>query len=383
MISLEYKNKLSEACVLSKHDRGELLTENGMKGHENKLIFGDNLKVLKCLLYDLNLSKSIDLIYIDPPFSTRNTFKIGKTRTSTISFAQSDETAYEDNLIGAEFIEFLRQRLILMRELMSDKASIYLHIDYKIGHYVKIMMDEIFGISNFRNDIARIKCSPKNFSRKGYGNIKDLILFYSKTGKYTWHEPREAFKGDEVRKLFLKVDENGRHYTTIPLHAPGETANGSTGKAWRGILPPKGRHWRSDPAELENLDKAGLVEWSKNNVPRKRIFMEDARERGKRVQDIWEYKDPMYPQYPTEKNIELVRRIITTSSDEDDVVMDCFLGSGTTIMAANELGRRWIGIDNSKPALDTVQKRLKSLSPTLFKSDLRYELLRIKNGSAV
>ncbi len=304
--------------------------------------------------------------------------KLEKTRTSTISFSQSDDIAYEDNLVGADFIEFLRQRLILIRELMSDKASIYLHIDYKIGHYVKIMMDEVFGISNFRNDIARIKCSPKNFNRKGYGNIKDLILFYSKTDKFTWHEPREAFKGDEAKKLFLKVDAYGRRYTTIPLHAPGETVNGLTGKAWRGILPPKGRHWRSDPSELESLDRAGLVEWSKNNVPRKRIFMENACEKGNRVQDIWEYKDPMYPKYPTEKNIELVRRIITTSSNEGDTVMDSFMGSGTTIIAANELKRKWIGIDNSQPALNTVQARLKEINQELFKSGVHYELLSLR-----
>ena len=146
--------------------------------------------------------------------------------------------AYIDKLLGADYLEFIRERLIFIRELMSDEASIYLHIDYKIGHYVKIIMDEIFGVKNFRNDITRIKCNPKNFSRKAYGNIKDLILYYTKSDKYIWNEPKQGRSEDEVKRLFNKVDRNGRYYTTNPLHAPGETTNGNTGKAWKSILPP-------------------------------------------------------------------------------------------------------------------------------------------------
>ena len=145
---------------------------------ESLLIKGDNIKAIDLLLTEKGLKGKIDLIYIDPPFATNGNFTITDGRATTISNSKNGEVAYSDKLVGTEFIEYLRERLILLRELLSDKGSIYLHIDYKIGHYVKIMMDEIFGIKNFRNDITRIKCNPKNFKRTGYGNIKDLILFY-------------------------------------------------------------------------------------------------------------------------------------------------------------------------------------------------------------
>lgn len=217
----------------------------------------------------------VDLIYIDPPFATNGTFTIGKNRTSTISGSSEDDIAYTDTLVGEDFFEFLRERLILARELLSEQGSIYLHIDYKIGHYVKIIMDEVFGSENFRNDITRIKCNPKNFSRKAYGNIKDLILFYSKSKNPIWNEPYIPYSEEDIAKLYKKIDENGRAYTTVPLHAPGETKDGVTGGEFKGIKPPKGRHWRTAPAELEKLDEQGLIEWSANGVPRRKIFAEE------------------------------------------------------------------------------------------------------------
>ena len=177
-MNLEYVGKKAEERILDKTPSAKF--KQKWNDSQNKLLQGENLSVLKFLLEQRNLKSKIDLVYIDPPFATQNNFTIGETRANTISKSSNDKLAYTDNLSGAEYIEFLRERLIFIRELMSEKASIYLHIHYKIGHYVKILMDEIFGIKNFRNDIARIKCNPKNFKRKGYGNVKDLILFYSK-----------------------------------------------------------------------------------------------------------------------------------------------------------------------------------------------------------
>lgn len=343
---------------------------------KNKLIFGDGLKVLKALLDNYNLKSKVDLIYIDPPFATNNNFTIGETRVSTISNSHSDNIAYSDNLTGELFLEFLRERLILIRELMSDKASIYLHIDYKIGQYVKVIMDEIFGVDNFRNEITRIKCNPKNFRRKTYGNIKDMILFYSKSKNNTWNEPKDKFTKEDIERLFKKTDKDGRRYTTIPLHAPGETLNGPTGQKWRGLNPPKGRHWRSEPKVLEELDKAGLVEWSKNNVPRKKIYADE--KDGKKKQDIWEYKDGQYPSYPTEKNLDMLKTIIQTSSNIGDLVLDCFCGSGTTLQAAEELGRIWIGVDKSIEAIKVTKKRLLNIEKDLFSREIEYQYLEEK-----
>jgi len=340
----------------------------------NQLISGDNLSVLKNLLTNSNVAGKVRLVYIDPPFSTNQKFRSGDFRTATISASDKDMIAYEDNLIGPEYLEFLRQRLILLRELLATDGSIYLHIDTKIGHYVKVLMDEIFGRRHFINDITRIKCNPKNFARKGYGNIKDVILFYSKSNHYVWSESRERLSEEDAIKLFPKIDKAGRRYTTTPIHAPGETVNGATGKAWNGMTPPKGRHWRVHPDELAKLDKKGLIEWSSTGNPRKKIYLDDVLAKGKKRQDIWEFKDSPYPYYPTEKNLEMLKVIINASSNPDDLVLDCFAGSGTTLLAAEELKRRWIGIDNSPVAIKTIQTRLATLKDlsafTLYETKL-------------
>jgi adenine-specific DNA-methyltransferase len=337
---------------------------SGVFSNSNMLIKGENLNVLQTLLKKYNFKEKIDLIYIDPPFSTNTIFTIGKGRVSTISMSNDDEIAYNDTLQGCDFIEFIRERLIIAKELMSEQGSIYLHIDYKIGHYVKIIMDEVFGIENFRNDITRIKCNPKNFSRKAYGNIKDMILFYSKSSKMIWNEPKIPFSLKDKDKLFKKIDKNGRSYTTIPLHAPGETKDGLTSQEFKGLKPPKGRHWRCAPKDLEELDKAGLIEWSVNGNPRKIIYADE--KDGKKMQDIWEFKDYQYPVYPTEKNIDMLKTIILASSNENSYVMDFFCGSGTTLVAAQELNRNWIGIDKSIHAINATKNKLKNIQTDMF-----------------
>lgn len=373
---LEYPNKKSIDDVLKKEYNNNFKITKG-KNEENKILFGDNFDGLNILLNDYNLKGKVDLIYIDPPFSTNNIFKIGE-RKNTISSSNDDDVAYEDTLQNEDFLEFIRERLILMHELLSDTGCIYFHIDYKIGHYIKIIMDEIFGIDNFRGDISRIKCNPKNFRRKGYGNIKDMILFYSKSDKYTWNYPTVPFTEKDIERLYKKVDEDGRRYTTVPIHAPGETTDGETGKEWRGMLPPKGRHWRCSPKELDELDAKGLIEWSKTGNPRKKNYADDMKRKGKPMQDIWEdFKDPSKPKYPTEKNIDMIKKIIKTSSNVGDLVLDCFMGSGTTIIASHELGRKWIGIDKSPKSIEVVQGRLESAKSNLY-SDGKYEFIDIK-----
>jgi len=169
------------------------------------------------------------------------------------------------------------------------------------------------------------------------------------------------------------VDKSGRRYTTVPLHAPGETRNGKTGQPWRGMMPPKGRHWRSPPEVLEELDRQGLIEWSPTGVPRRKIFADE--QRGKKAQDVWEFKDPQYPSYPTEKNLDLLKFIIEASSNPGDLVLDCFCGSGTTLVAAQQLGRKWIGIDQSAHAIEVAETRLRALQGDLFTGTVEFEVL--------
>ena len=314
------------------------------------------------------------MVYIDPPFATDNVFTVGDSRSNTISNKKQGIIAYSDTLKGFEFLEFLRERLILLRELLSKRGSIYLHIDYKIGHYVKIIMDEVFGIENFRNDISRIKCNPKNFSRKAYGNEKDMILFYSKTKDIIWNEPRQEYKKEDITKLFDKVDSRGRRYTTVPVHAPGETVNGETGMPWRGKYPPKGRHWRVTPKELDALEAQGRIEWSKNGVPRKIDYPEHRQ--GMKIQDIWEYKDSQSPSYPTEKNLKMLEMLIQASSNENSIVLDCFAGSGATLEAAHNTKRKWIGIDQSDVSVNVIKNRLGKIPTDLFSSEPKYNFLK-------
>ncbi|MCF7521307.1 site-specific DNA-methyltransferase [Neisseria sp. ZJ106] len=327
------------------------------------LFQGDNFTVLSILLNNGYRGK-IDLIYIDPPYNTQQQFTVTENRISTISRSKKGVTAYHDHWTTEEYLEFMRERLVLMRELLSEQGSIYVHIDSKMGHYLKIIMDEIFDIENFKNDIARIKSNPKNFSRRAYGNEKDMVLFYAKNAKKNiFNQITVPLSETEKKEMFQKVGIDGRRYNTVPAHAPGETQNGDTGKPWRNIMPPQGRHWRCSPTELETLDNQGLIEWSKNGVPRIKKYADE--HKGKKMQDVWRYKDPQYPNYPTEKNAEMLEMIIAQSSNPDSIILDCFSGGGSTLLAAQSLQRRWIGSDISPVAMKTIQTRL-GITPYQF-----------------
>lgn len=350
-MELYYENKKSQLQILKNANN---IDYDIHIGNGSLLFKGDNFEALSFLLK--KYKNKIDLVYIDPPFNTANDFYVSDTRANSISSNKNSVLAYSDKMTKEEFLEFLRERLVLIKELLSDKGSIYLHIDYKIGQYVKIIMDEIFGEENFKNDITRIKSNPKNFYRRAYGNEKDMILFYSKNAKDNiWNDLRIPLDDDEINEKFKKIDKNGRRYTTIPLHAPGETKNGITGKPWRNIPVPEGRHWRTDPAEFDKLDEQGDIEWSSNGNPRIKKYADE--HEGKRIQDIWKFKDPQKPIYPTEKNMDMIKRIILQSSDKDSIVLDCFAGSGTTLECANTLGRKWIGVDNSNVAIKKIRER--------------------------
>ncbi|MBW2147468.1 MAG: site-specific DNA-methyltransferase [Deltaproteobacteria bacterium] len=319
----------------------------------NRFYYGDNVAALKELCLDPAIKGKVKLIYIDPPYSTGQAF-----------IGSNYENAYMDRFKNdEEFLDFLEKRLVLLHELLAFDGSIYLHIDTKIGHYAKILMDKIFGKENYRNEITRIKCNPKNFFRKAYGNVKDVIFFYSKTkpsgnDPMVWNDYRRPLTDIEIAKQFPKIDKNGRRYATTPLHAKGETIKGPTGQPWKGRKPPKGRHWRYPPEELTRLDEAGLIEWSATGNPRKIIYADE--NAGKKIQDVWVFKDKGFENsmYPTEKNREMLDQIILQSSNEGDTVLDCFAGCGTTLLSSEKHGRRWIGIDNSRVALFATLKNL-------------------------
>jgi len=349
-LALTYAGKQSRSQIFAEpaHTTFQVVQKSNSL---NRLFCGDNLTALKALVRDPTVRGKVTLVYIDPPFATKGTF-----------LSRKQEKAYDDDLCGAEYVEGLRQRLILLSELLSPSGSIYLHLDENMVFQMKLVMDEVFGAENYRNMIVRKKCNPKNYTRKAYGNVADFILFYTKTERYTWNRPVEPLTEQSTKEYHYVEPETGRRFMKVPVHAPGKR-NGATGGSWRGKLPPPGKHWQYTPETLDEMDARGEIFWSKNGNPRRKVYLDE--HPGVGIQDIWlEFRDAHNQNikitgYPTEKNPDLLRRIIQASSNPGDIVLDCYAGSGTTLAVADELQRHWIGVDRSPEAVSTIFERFK------------------------
>ena len=397
---LVYAGKLSREEVLAQtpaapwqHVRSYCTDRPHEDGWKNLLVWGDNLLALRELLADqqgpdrYGTKGKIKLIYIDPPFATKQ------------DFMKDKEKAYQDKVIGAQFIEFLRRRLILLRELLADDGSLYVHLDTKKGHYIKAIMDEVFDETRFRNEIIWKRQSAHSDSGK-CGAIHDTIYFYSKGDSWTWNDVRMPVSEDYIEAFFDQVDEaTGRRYSRGDLTAAGITKGGDSGKPWRGIdVSAKGRHWalpedtlkrlgvdkaRSVQEKLDALDAAGALHWPKKGVPRLKRFADEVE--GVSLQDVWTDIKLIHNQsserigYPTQKPEELVARIVRAASNEGDIVLDAFSGSGTTAAVAEKLGRRWIAMDCGKLSMYMTQQRLFGLTTTVGspKKDTRNEGERV------
>lgn len=355
MINLGYSGKKNDEKLneIINYKR-EKLPSFLPKSKKGMLIHGDNFNGMISLLD--SFEGKVDLVYIDPPFNTNGIFRYDENRVSTISSTGKSLVAYQDKLPINEYLEFIRERLILIHKLLSDSGTLYFHIDVKVGHYIKIILDEIFGMDNYLNEITRVKSNPKNFGRKAYGNQTDTIYVYTKNkGKHIFNDIRQPLTENEIKDRFQKKDEKG-YYNTVPCHAPGETKNGATGGLWKDMLPPEGRHWRSNPAELDKLDEQGLIEWSKTGNPRIKKYASE--HKGVKLQDFWSnYKDPQNPKYPTEKNNDMLNMIIRQSSNPDSIIMDSFSGSGSFLKEGVKEKRFVIGIDQSDIAIKVIKNR--------------------------
>lgn len=352
-VVLSYSNKAPEDAIIDQRHRSFLQLSNDRtyvpaKLSDNAFVLDDNFFVLNDMIRS---GRKATLFYLDPPYGTGFDFH-----------SRDLEHAYKDSMGQAAYIEFMRRRLILMRECMADDGSIYVHIGHQMLAHMKVILDEVFGAANFRNIITRRKCSSKNFTSKQYANINDFILFYTKGRNYTWNKPGVAAEDDWVLKEYSKVDDIGRRYKLVPIHAPG-TRNGATGEMWRDMMPPRGKHWQYTPAKLEEFDRQGDIHWSKNGNPRRKVYWTSESKRA--LTDYWDqYRDAHHQSikitgYPTEKNLDMIKMIVGASSNPGDLVIDPFCGSGTTLHAARDQDRRFIGVDASFTAAKATLRRMR------------------------
>ncbi len=362
--------------------------ELSSSGHDpewrNRLIWGDKKYVLPSLLPEF--AGKVDLIYIDPPFDTGADFSftamipdLADDEAEEVTFAKEpsflEQKAYRDTwgvsrddsergvTTFDRYTRWFYDAAVVLRDLLADHGSIYVHIGPNMSHYVKTVLDEVFGGENYANEIVWRRAFAHSDSGR-CGIIHDNILLYGKTQSRKWNRVLQAPSKDYVEQFFDQYDEQRKErYARITLTGPGATKDGESGKPWRGINPSAiGRHWAASHAELDRLDKEGRIHWPKKGVPRLKRF--ESEYEGMVLQDIWtdinkiHNQSPELLNYPTQKPEALVERILRASSDEGNLVLDCFCGSGTSAAVAEKLNRRWIACDLGRFAIHTTRKRL-------------------------
>ncbi len=333
---------------------GEFMRKRPSTLIDTRVIYcGDNLEQLPKLP-----DQCIDLIYIDPPFNSNRNYEVfwGEAK---------EKRSFEDRHAStAAYIDFMRPRCMELARVLKSTGSFYYHCDWHASHYVKVMLDQIFGENNFHNEIIWKRTSAHSDSGK-YGNVHDSIFFYTGGEKHNWNVQYQSYDPDYLETFLDSVDETGCRYKRMDLTGAG-TTNGPSGEPWRGIdVRSKGRHWAYAPEQLEEFDKQGKIHWPKKigGMPRLKQYMEDLP--GIPLQTVWTDIRPLHNLsaerlgYPTQKPLALLDRIIKASSNPNDIVLDAFCGCGTALEAAEHLGRQWIGIDISPTACRVMAKRLK------------------------
>ncbi|MBL7083428.1 MAG: restriction endonuclease [Candidatus Aminicenantes bacterium] len=322
--------------------------------NKNLLICGDNLKALDDLK---KKGIKVDLIYLDPPFFSNRHYEV-------VWGDEAEVRSFKDRWAGGinVYIEWIRERVIKMYDLLKDTGSLYFHCDWHASHYLKVMMDSIFGINNIMNEIIWQRTKSHN-DPKQYGRIHDSILFYTKSKTYTWNQQYLPYDEEYIKKAFRYVAENGRKYQTQPLHAskPG----GDTHYKWKGQYPPIGRYWAFSKENMKKMDEEGRIAYSKKGTPRYKIYADESK--GRILQDMWIDIPGVHLMgkerlgFPTQKPEALLERIVKASSNKENLILDPFCGCGTAMAVAKKLGRRWIGIDISPTAIFLIEQRLKKL----------------------
>ena len=374
----------SEALAGGQTTLGELKTTR-QYDFRNMLIWGDNKLVMASLLKDFR--GKIDLIYIDPPFD------VGADFTMQVPIGEEKEAVQKDQSLlemvayrdmwgkGTDsYFHMMFERLVLMKELISENGSIYIHVGPNISHYIKALMDEIFGGENYLNDICWQRFSFHSDAKR-FGIVHDSILFYSKGDKRTWNIQRVPLKESYIDSHFRNIDESGRKFKMADALGKGQGPSRRFGN--RVIDPPAGTHWRWSQERIDELMEQGKIAFTKSGTPAMKIYLDEVE--GAAIHSIWTDVYPVNPQaderlgYDTQKPEALLERIIRASSNEGDLVADFFCGSGTTGAVAERLGRRWIMCDLGRFAIHTSRKRLIDLQRRLQADGQPYRAFDVYN----
>ncbi|MXY45932.1 MAG: site-specific DNA-methyltransferase [Chloroflexi bacterium] len=352
----------------------------------NSLYFGDNLDILRQHVAD----ESVDLIYLDPPFNSNATYNVlfrersGEESAAQITafddtwrWSMESELAYQDvvtqqggkvgELLAAmraflgqndmmAYLTMMAQRMVELHRVLKPTGSIYLHCDPTASHYLKLLMDVVFGADNFRNEIVWKRTSGHSDAKR-FGRVHDVILYYAASEKAIWNATYQPYETGYVEQYYRYKDPDGRLWMSDNLSASGLQGGGYEYE-WKGIT----RVWRVPESTMERLDSEGRVFYTRNGIARRKRYLDE--QKGLRAQDNWtdiqalrSWHDERLG-YPTQKPEALLERIISASSNEGDVVLDPFCGCGTAVAAAERLNRRWVGIDITHLAITLIRHRL-------------------------
>jgi len=367
----------------------ELQERVGRNQNGNLVLRGE---CLSACAYLKDKGITVDLVYIDPPFASgadyakkvylRRNPKVAEAIRQTESELDIEELrSFEEKMYGdiwnkESYLNWMYENLMAIKSVLSDTASIYVHLDYHIGHYVKILMDEIFGEDNFRNEIIWKRTGAHNDAGK-YGVVHDNILWYTKTNEYYFRESYIELTEEHKNTRFKYLDpETGRKFYPGPITAPGTGPS----RTFRGELlaPPPGRHWSYSQSKIDELERQNKIYYSSTGIPYLKEYEDEYIAQGRRVQSIW---DDILPSktgkelvdYATQKPEALLERIINASSNQGMVVADFFGGSGVTAAVANKLGRKFIHTDININSIQTTRDRL-------LAAKAEFDIMEIKDG---
>lgn len=362
-----------------------------MPDWKNTLYYGDNLDILR----EYILPASVDLVYLDPPFNSSRNYNV-LFREESGKESEAQVAAFEDtwhwnekaeqtyhalvtegdertaNMIGAlrqfiganqmmAYLVMMAARLVELHRVLKPAGSLYLHCDQTASHYLKIILDSIFGGENFRNEIIWQRTNVHSDS-KTWSNVSDTIFFYTKSRSFTWNAIYLPHSDEHLESKYKNTDPDGRPYTLDNMTSPNPRPNMMY--EWKGhASPPNG--WRYSKETMAKLDAEGRVWYPSDKAKRPRLKRYLDEMAGRLLSNVWTDISPINSQaaerlgYPTQKPIALLERIINASSNEGDVILDPFCGCGTSIAAAEKLGRKWVGIDVTHLAIALQKYRLK------------------------